>query len=215
MRYGMVIDLKRCIGCHGCQIFCRAEHATPAGMLWSRVLFYETGEYPRGRKMPLPVQCRHCATPACVDVCPTGASAQRTDGIVTIDGAKCTGCLNCLLVCPSGARHSYNDPACPDQGEYFPGQGLTPFEKAGAGRQTVAGVGKCDFCLSRIEQGRKPACVANCMTKARHFGDLDDPGSEVAQLLRTREVLEIRPGFPPRKAGRPESTDYGVYYLAR
>lgn len=213
MRYGLVIDLKRCIGCHGCQIFCRAANATPAGILWSRVLFYESGQYPRVNKMPLPVQCRQCTTPACVAVCPTGASVRRPDGIVTITSDKCTGCLNCLLLCPSGARHSYNDPA--EQAEYFPGQGLTPLEKAGAGRHTVAGVGKCDFCLSRIEQGLQPACVANCMTKARSFGDLDDPVSVVSQLLRTREVLEVRPGVSPGKAGTPGSTDYGVYYLAR
>lgn len=220
MRYGMVIDLKRCIGCHGCQIFCRAENATPAGMLWSRVLFYESGKYPQVSKMPLPVQCRHCTTPACVDVCPTGASAKRPDGIVTIASDKCTGCLNCLMVCPSGARHSYHDPAYPDpvysdQAEYFPGQGLTPYERAGARQHTVAGVGKCDFCLSRTEQGLKPACVANCMTKARYFGDLDDPQSEVSQLLRSREVLQIYPGVSPCKAGTPGEMNYAVYYLAR
>jgi Fe-S-cluster-containing dehydrogenase component len=215
LRYGLVIDLKRCIGCHGCQIFCRAANATPAGMLWSRVLFYESGQYPHGRKMPLPVQCRHCTTPACVAVCPTGASVQRPDGIVTIVSDKCTGCLNCLLVCPAGARHCYPDPEYPAQAEYFPGQGLTPYEKAGSGRHRVAGVGKCDFCLSRIEQGLKPACVANCMTKARSFGDLDDRSSDVSQLLRTREVLEIHPGVSPGKAGTPASLDYAVYYLAR
>jgi len=218
LRYAMVIDLKRCIGCHGCQIFCRSEHATPAGMLWSRVLFYETGKYPQARKMPLPVQCRHCRTPDCVAVCPTGASSQRPDGIVTIDNAKCTGCLNCLLVCPAGARHSYPDQAAGEQGEYFPGQGLTPFEQAGNQQHAGAGVGKCDFCLSRLDQGLQPACVANCMTKARIFGDLDDRESEVSQLLRTRTVLEIHPGVAPAASpdnGETPSADYAVYYLAR
>lgn len=215
MRYGMVIDLKRCIGCHGCQIFCRAENATPTGMLWSRLLFYEFGKYPRVRKMPLPVQCLHCTTPACVDVCPTGASAKRPDGIVTIASDKCTGCLNCLLVCPSGARQSYPDQAYPEQAEYFPGQGLTPYEKAGARQHAGDGVGKCDFCLSRAEQGLKPVCVANCMTKARSFGDLDDRESEVSQLLRRREVLQIHPGVSPGTVGTPGEMNCAVYYLAR
>ncbi len=124
MKYSMVIDLKKCIGCYGCQIFCRAENATPTGGAWSRVLFYELGRYPDIKKMPLPVLCMHCEKPVCVDVCPTGASQKRADGIVTINSKKCTGCLNCLLVCPYGARHMY-----PKKSEYFPGQGQTPYEK--------------------------------------------------------------------------------------
>jgi molybdopterin-containing oxidoreductase family iron-sulfur binding subunit len=119
------------------------------------------------------------------------------------------------MVCPSGARHSYHDPAYPDQAEYFPGQGLTPYEKAGARQHPGDGVGKCDFCLSRIEQGLKPACVANCMTKARYFGDLDDPESEVSQLLRSRGVLQVHPGVSPSTAGTPVEMNYAVYYLAR
>ena len=210
MRYGMVIDLKRCIGCYGCQIFCKAEHATPPGMPWSRVLFYESGSYPTVRRIPLPVLCMHCEDPACVDVCPTGASIRRPDGIVTIDSNKCTGCLNCLMVCPYGARHLYSG-----DGEHFPGQGLTPYEKVGYQKHKTGVVEKCDFCLSRIEKGLKPACVENCMAKARYFGDLDDPDSEVSQLIRNKGAFPVYPAvFPGTVVTKPEIKP-AVYYLAR
>ena len=211
MRYGMVIDLKRCIGCYGCQIFCKAENSTPPGILWSRVLFYESGKYPNVSKMPLPILCMHCGDPACVDVCPTAASKKRADGIVTVDETKCVGCGNCLVACPYGARHLYRK-----DGEYFAGQGLTPYEKAGYQKHTIGVVGKCDFCLSRIEKGLQPACVKNCMTKAICFGDLDDPESEVSQLKNSGGAYQVYPDIYPGSdivSARPEM-EPSVYYLA-
>jgi len=210
MRYGMVIDLKKCIGCYGCQIFCKAENATPPQMPWSRVLFYETGEYPAVRRMPVPVLCMQCEAPMCVDVCPTGASIKRPDGIVTIDSKKCIGCLNCLIACPYGARHLY-----PGDEEHFPGQGLTPYEKVGYEKHTPGVVEKCDFCLHRIEQGLKPACVQNCMTTARYFGDLDDPDSEVSRLIREGGAFPVYPAILPGTEGVEVDIKPSVYYLAR
>ncbi len=206
----MVIDLKRCIGCYGCQIFCKTENHTPPGVLWSRVLFYESGRYPTVRRMPLPALCMHCGEPACVDVCPTGASIRRPDGIVTVDSNKCTGCLNCLIACPYGARY-----LCPEKVEYFPGQGLTPYEKVGYQRHTRGAVSKCDFCLSRIEKGLKPACVENCMTQARYFGDLDDPDSEVSQLIRDKGAFPVYPAVYPETVAKKPEMNPSVYYLAR
>ena len=205
----MVIDLKKCIGCYGCQIFCKAENATPPGILWSRVLFYESGNYPEVKKMPLPVLCMHCEAPTCVDVCPTGASIRRQDGIVTVDSTKCIGCGNCVIACPYGARQLY----LKDE-EYFPGQGLTPYEKAGYQKHTIGVVGKCDFCLPRIEKGLEPACVQNCMAKARCFGDLDDPDSEVSQLIRDRGAFQVYPAIYPGTAGTKPEAGPSVYYLA-
>lgn len=208
MKYGMVIDLKKCIGCYGCQIFCKAENANPPGVLWSRVLFYESGQYPAVRKTPLPVLCMHCETPACVDVCPSGASRKRPDGIVTVDGEKCTGCLGCLMACPYGARQPY-----PEEVEHFPGRGLTPYEDLAYRGHRRGVVGKCDFCLHRIEKGLEPACVRSCMAKARYFGDLDDPQSEVSLLIRDRKAFNV---CPADDAGtEPERTrDTAlVYYL--
>jgi len=209
MRYGMVIDLKKCIGCYGCQVFCKAENATPPGMLWSRVFFYEFGHYPTVRKMPLPVLCMHCEAPACVGVCPTGASIRRPDGIVTVDRNKCTGCLNCLIACPYGARHLYLENV-----EHFPGQGLTPYEKVGYQRHTTGVVGKCDFCLPRIGRGLEPACVKNCMAKARYFGDLDDPDSEVSQLILNRAAFHVYPAVHPGTVETKQEVIPSVYYLA-
>lgn len=210
MRYGMVIDLKKCIGCYGCQIFCKTENATPPGMLWSRVFLYEFGNYPTVEKRPLPVLCMHCGVPECVNVCPTGASVKRPDGIVTVDRDRCTGCLNCLMACPYGARNLFLENI-----EYFPGQGLTPYEKLGYQRHRLGVVGKCDFCLPRIGKGLEPACVKNCMAKARYFGDLDDPDSEVSRLILTRVAFQASPAVPPGLAGKKPKMDPSVYYLAR
>jgi Fe-S-cluster-containing dehydrogenase component len=213
MRYGMVIDLKRCIGCYGCEIFCKTTNATPPRVLWSRVLFYEFGKYPAVKRLPLPVLCMHCRVPACVDVCPTGASIKRPDGIVTVDSTKCSGCLNCLMACPYGARHLLY----PKDENNFPGQGLTPYEKIGYQQHARDTVGKCHFCLPRIEKGLKPACVQNCMSKARYFGDLDDPDSEVSQLIRNRGAFRVYPGAYPGSPipGGTSEMDPSVYYLAR
>ncbi len=210
MKYGMVIDLKKCIGCYGCQIFCKSENATPPGMLWSRVLLYESGKYPDVKKVPLPVLCMHCGAPACVDVCPTKASIKRADGIVTVDASKCIGCGNCVMVCPYGARHSYLKVE-----EYFPGQGLTPYEEVGYQKHTVGTVGKCDFCLHRIKKGLKPACVENCMAQARYFGDLDDPDSEVSRLIRDGKAFQVYPDVYPGDeiTGDKPELNPSVYYL--
>jgi molybdopterin-containing oxidoreductase family iron-sulfur binding subunit len=124
--------------------------------------------------------------------------------------------LNCLVACPYGARQLY-----PENGEDFPGQGITPYEEISCRKYTTGVVGKCDFCLPRIEKGLKPACVESCMTKARYFGDLDDPDSEVSRLINSREAYQIDPavGFPSSQAsnsvvGEVPEIDPSVYYLA-
>jgi len=200
MRYGMVIDLKRCIGCYGCQISCKAENATPPGVFWSRVLFYESGHYPNVKKVRLPLLCMHCKEPECVSVCPTGANTRRPDGIVTLDSTKCLGCQSCVIACPYGARSFYSK-----EQEYFPGQELTPYEIVGYQRHRTGVVEKCDFCLSRIQQGLEPACIVSCMAKARYFGDLDDPNSQVSQLIKSYNGFQMHPEL---------GTDPSVYYLS-
>ncbi len=210
-RYGMVIDLQRCIGCYGCMISCKAEHFLPPGIFWARVLMREEGKYPSVRKIMLPVLCNHCKEAACVKVCPTGATTRRDDGIVTVDYNKCVGCRYCMMACPYGSRSFYDSVK-----EYFPGQGLTPYEEHGYRQYQTGVVMKCTFCQERIDAGTKkglkpgvdreatPACVTNCMAKARYFGDLDDPDSEVSRLIREKRGYPLHPEF---------GTEPSVYYL--
>lgn len=188
MRYGMVIDLKKCIGCYGCQISCKAEHATPPGVLFARVVKWEAGEYPNVRRFSLPVLCMHCENPPCRDVCPTQATTKRADGIVVIDKDKCVGCRYCMMACPYMARYYH----ARDR-EYFPGQGLTPYEARGYRDHPAGVVEKCDFCVDRLERGLLPSCVATCLASARYFGDLDDPEGDVATLIRNRGGYQLEP----------------------
>lgn len=198
-RWGMVIDLRRCVGCYGCQVACKAEHGTRPGITWARVLKSETGTFPNVRRLSLPVLCMQCREPACLPVCPTGATRQRPDGVVTIDRALCIGCRYCMQACPYGARY-FNESG---DGAYF-GTAPTPYERACADDHADGVVEKCDFCTERVAEGLEPACVANCMTRARIFGDLADPESEVSRLVRSKGGFQLNPEF---------GTDPCVYYL--
>lgn len=213
-RWGMVIDLKRCIGCWGCSIACKEEHFLPRGVLWNRVLIGERGKFPTTKKIMVPILCNHCEDPACVEVCPTGASFKREDGIVMIDYDLCTGCRACAVACPYQQRTFYDG----KNEEYFPGQGYTEFEKLREHLYPLqkGTVVKCNFCVERVERSdsenlkpgidRKatPACVNICPVKARIFGDLDDPRSNVSELIKKRSGQPFHPEF---------GTDPSVYYI--
>lgn len=187
MRYGMAVDLKRCIGCTGCSVVCKAENATPPGVLWLRVVKQESGTYPQVRRFSMPIQCMHCDEPPCLEVCPTGATFKHPNGIVDINADKCVGCRYCMMACPYDQRFFNDGESC-----YFE-EGPTPYEEVGYRRHQEGVVSKCNFCLPRLNQGLEPACVANCMTKARTFGDLDDPNSEVSKLIRDRGGYQLYP----------------------
>jgi tetrathionate reductase subunit B len=169
----MVIDLRRCFGCHGCSVACKAEQDVPLGCFKSWVTVSEKGRYPNVSRYFVPVLCNHCEKPPCAAACPTGATRRRKDGIVVVDDEKCIGCKYCIQACPYAAR--YVDP-----------------------RTKVAQ--KCDFCVHRIEQGLLPACVNTCNARARIFGDLNDPASAVSRLLAENPVQVLRPalGSEPR-----------------
>ena len=200
MRWGMVIDLKRCIGCYGCQLACKAENGTPPGVFYARVLKREEGQFPTVRHLFLPVLCNHCEDPPCVDACPTGASSKSAaDGIVDIDHDKCVGCRSCMMACPYHNRY-FND-----QPQHYFAQGPTPYERARTARHQTDVVMKCNFCKDRVRAGKPPACVANCPAVARYFGDLDDPQSEVSRLIQERGGFTLHPEV---------GTGPSVYYLA-
>ena len=213
-KWGMVIDLQKCIGCYSCVISCRQEHFLPRNIYWNRVLVSEEGKYPAVRKVILPVLCNHCKEAPCVKACPTRATTQRDDGIVQVDYDKCVGCRYCLIACPYQQRTFYSD----DKTEYFPGQGLTSYELIGKELHTYqAGtVMKCNFCRERIDDGIKKgmipgidreatqACVIACPSKARYFGDLDDPESEVSRLIIEKKAVQLHHEF---------GTNPSVYYI--
>ncbi len=189
MRYIMVIDLRRCVGCQACTVACKQKNATPPGTFWSRVLVSEQGSYPNSRIRFQPILCMHCAEAPCYRVCPTGATEKQPDGIITIDTEKCIGCRYCMIACPYNARVFNYGPVQPQYEE----QDLTPFELARQGDHVMGQVGKCDFCADRVADGLEPKCVETCPAKARFFGDLDDPDSEVTRLVYRRDAYRLQP----------------------
>ncbi len=194
MRYGMAVDLKQCIGCNTCVSVCKMRNGTPPGIFWNKVLEEEVGVFPLARRIFWPIRCMHCEEPACVEVCPTGATYQREDGLVLIDGSKCVGCKACMMACPYDARYLWDGKA----GYFTPG--LTPYEERAYAQHVPGAVQKCDFCASRLDEGLQPSCVETCLTEALIFGDLDDPDSDVSRALsdgrvpfRLKEELGTRP----------------------
>jgi len=183
-RWAMVADLRRCVGCQTCTAACKQANGTPPGVQWRRVLDLETGEYPAVKRAFVPVGCMHCDEPPCMHVCPSTATRKRADGIVTIDYDLCIGCGYCMVACPYDARAKIDGVAT-----------------------------KCTFCVERIDAGlakglkpgvdpeATPACVNSCIAGALHFGDADDPESNISGLLaenqsfRMHEDLETGPGF--------------------
>ena len=164
-RYAMVMDTRRCIGCQSCTVACRVNNELPLDMIYNPVTTVgPVGVFPNIHMTYLPLICMHCANPPCVECCPTGASQQRLDGIVWVDQNKCVGCKACVMACPYGAR--------------------IPNHEKGV-------VQKCDFCLERVEAGKAPWCVKTCHQKARIFGNLDDPSSEVHQLVYREGAVRL------------------------
>lgn len=199
VKWGVAVDLKRCTGCQSCTIACKAENGTPPGIFWTRVIEKEEGTYPFAYTVFMPQRCNHCSDPACVPVCPTGASHKREkDGIVLVDQDKCVGCHSCVVACPYQARYLPES----DRG-YYDGY-KTPYEAASYRKWQAGTTQKCTLCVHRIDKGLVPACIETCPTRALVFGDLNDPQSEVSRLI------EKRPHFQPRAE---MGTDPNVFYL--
>jgi len=164
VRYGFVIDQRRCIGCHACTVACKEENRVPLGAFRTWVKYIERGSFPNTRRYFSVLRCNHCDAAPCVTICPTVALYRRADGIVDFDGARCIGCKSCMQACPYDAL--YIDP---DTG-------------------TAA---KCNYCAHRIEVGLEPACVIVCPEQAIIAGDLDEPTSRIATLV-AREAVQVR-----------------------
>ena len=183
-RWGLLIDTSKCgDGCHDCVTACNAENGLsgktgPQDSQYIRKLNIK--DLRSGRVHELPMLCQHCEHPPCVDVCPTGASMKRADGIVLVDRHICIGCRYCMMACPYKARSFVHEPLTDQNPDVPRGKGC---------------VEACTLCVQRVDRDEQPACVEACHDKghkAMIFGDLKDPESALAKALKTQPSTEVR-----------------------
>lgn len=169
-KYGFAIDLHRCVGCRTCTVACKMEFRLADAVQRMRVLnlagetTYDVpmGTYPNLELGWRPVPCQHCANAPCVEVCPTGATFKREDGIVVVDDQACIGCGTCVEACPYGARQ------------------IDPVAQI---------VQKCSLCAHRLDAGMETTmCQITCPNRAITVGDLDDPSSKISEMLAAHET---------------------------
>ncbi len=231
-RWGMAVDINRCVGCQTCTIACKHANDTTPGVQWRSVLDVETGSFPDVERLFLVTGCQHCAEPSCVPVCPTGATKQRADGLVTMDYELCIGCASCAVACPYLARTIVHRPS-----SYFEEETVQERFVAHDERRGVAQ--KCTFCIDRVDDGlaagltpgidpeASPACAASCIASAITFGDYNDPQSPVSKLTSEHDYFQMHgdlgndpqikylyqtPRVPGRDADATDADDagYGV-----
>lgn len=183
-RYGMVIDLARCAGCQTCVVSCQLTNNQRPGIAWGTVEAVEVGAWPDGDRLYLPHACMHCDDAPCVDVCASGASTKREDGIVVVDYDTCIGCGSCDAACPYEARRMSTEDT------WFFGSS-SPASYEAEASHPVGVSEKCIFCYERVEQGLKPMCVVSCPTGARVFGDLDDASSDINAYIAESKAINM------------------------
>jgi molybdopterin-containing oxidoreductase family iron-sulfur binding subunit len=179
-RWGLLIDVEQCADCNVCVTACHEEngvtsHGRPAtDAQWIRKVSLR--DRATGHVQTLPLMCQHCEHPPCVDVCPTGASFKRADGIVLVDKHTCIGCRYCVMACPFGARSFIHEPVTGQKPDVPRGKGT---------------VESCTLCVHRVDRGQIPACVEAC-SQAMVFGDLNDSSSEIHRRLRSEPSTQLR-----------------------
>lgn len=204
VKMGMAVDLKRCFGCQTCAIACKIANNMPKDIRYLNVLTeggdhvdVPSGEFPNCKLSFLPFQCQHCEEAPCVPVCPTGATYQEENGIISVNGDLCIGCGACIEACPyKGVRTMIGESP-----KYYVDVAVG---ETGVPKHTEGTVEKCTFCKNLVDKGEPPACMQLCPGRARFWGDLDDPNSEVSKAIKGREykLLQEEKGTKPK-----------IYYL--
>lgn len=180
---GFYFDMNKCSGCRACQVACKDRNDLAVGMLFRHVRTCEAGEYPDARMLHHSSTCNHCANPACVANCPTGAMQKLDDGTVVNDPDVCIGCGTCAASCP------YEVPAIDD------------VEKISR---------KCDSCKALRDTGGKPVCVEACLMRCIDFGELDDLKAKYGDdLVQNQTFLPSADETSPSMLIRPRASVEG------
>ncbi len=192
-KYAYVVDVGTCIGCRKCVEACKIENGTPQGIFWMELIYPTNADY---KYLPRP--CMHCNNPPCAKVCPVTARYKRDDGLVLTDFGRCIGCRYCEVACPYGVNHfNWSNPKG-TQGELGSTTGILKDYRDRDGRETAGGghsigvMEKCTWCVQRIDKGKLlPACVEICPVHALHFGDLNDPNSDVSKFVSKNKYFRL------------------------
>ncbi|HMS18022.1 MAG TPA: 4Fe-4S dicluster domain-containing protein, partial [Planctomycetota bacterium] len=173
MKFGFVIDQRKCIGCHACTVACKSENEVPVGSFRTWVKYVDKGAFPTVRRHFTVLRCNHCDEAPCVEICPVNALHKRPDAIVDLNRDVCIGCRACMQACPYDALYLNEDTGTAE---------------------------KCHYCAHRTEVGLEPACVVVCPERAIVAGDVEDPGSGIATLLRDQPTAQrkVEKGTKPR-----------------
>ncbi|MDO8803733.1 MAG: 4Fe-4S dicluster domain-containing protein [Elusimicrobiota bacterium] len=202
VQFAYALNMGRCIGCRKCVYACVNENnqSRDPQIHYISVLEMEKGavnvetsntdyegQVPKKGHYYMPVQCHHCEKPPCTKVCPVKATWREPDGIVVVDYNWCIGCRYCAAACPYHARRfNFKEP-------YLPKEDLNPEMGYLSNRPRQVGVmEKCTFCLHRTRAGKYPACLEVCPTGSRKFGNLLDPDSEIAAIIRDKRVFILK-----------------------
>ena len=168
----IVFDGKKCIRCHSCEVGCQLENDVPPGVQMRQVRSHTRGSFPNAYEHSVSTACFHCQDPACVSSCPAGALIRRKDGVVEHIRSKCIGCGYCVQTCP------------------FQVPKLSPAQHT---------MRKCSFCIQRIDNGKKPACVVKCPTSALTYFN-DRTGYTGVALYGKEEGLRMVYALPGKPA---------------